>query len=280
MNSNYRMRPIGIVAAILGAVITLAPLIILAVMSFSAQSNLLFPPDSYSMKWYVDLFTDAKWLDSITTSASIALMSTLFAVVIGVPTGLGLSRGPLGRIKSVQALVAIPLVIPIISMAIGFYFVGAYLSVMATSLPLIIFQLERSLPLVIVTVIAADKSLDVALESAARTLGASLWTTIRMIVLPLIAPGVIAGTVFAFITSWGDVIGPVFLGSPRVNPLPLQIWNSISVTLTPILAAATTFLSVSGLLLAGIVALLYAIGRRSMSESVVESAILRQESSK
>ncbi|GAA0971939.1 ABC transporter permease [Acrocarpospora macrocephala] len=274
------MRAAGMLPALLGCVLALAPLVILAIMSFSGQNNLLFPPDHYSTKWYGELVSDSAWSDAIKTSTGIAGLSTVLAVVIGIPTGLGLSRGLLGRITAVQALVATPLVLPVVSMAFGFYFVSAYLSILNTPFPLVLFQLGRSLPLVILTVIAADKGLDTVYERAARTLGASFSKTIRTIVLPLIAPGIVAGTVFAFIHSWGDVTGPIFLGSPRANPLPLQIWNSISFTLTPILAAATTFLSLGGLAVAGVVSVLYVLRRRRLSDSVVESAILRQESSK
>lgn len=266
----------GWLAVSLVLVFLMAPLAVIAILGFSSGNSLTFPPESFSTRWFGKLLGDREWRDSIGTSVRLALTSTALALAVGVPLALGLSRGRIGRIKAVHGLVAAPLIIPVVTLAIGFYFVSAKLDQLDTLLPLIMAHLTLGLPLVVVTVVAAERNLDPRLEPAARTLGASFLRTLMRITLPLIVPGVIAGAVFAFLSSWDDITNAIFLGNGRIRPFPLKLWNSMQFELSPIVAAAAVLLSAVSLGVVAVVALFFFLRRRRISRQMAEGVLLRR----
>ena len=274
--NKYRMGWAGWVSVSLVLVFLLAPLVVIGVLGFSDASSLTFPPKSFSTRWFGKLLGDREWRDSIGTSVRLALTSTALALVVGVPLALGLSRGRIGRFKAVHGLVAAPLIIPVVTLAIGFYFVSAKIDQLGTLIPLIMAHLTLGLPLVVVTVMAAERNLDPRLEPAARTLGASFWRTLARITMPLIVPGIIAGAVFAFLSSWDDITNAIFLGSGRVRPFPLKLWNSMQFELSPIVASAAVLLSGVSLGVVSMVALFFFVRRRRISRQMTEGILLRK----
>lgn len=273
--NNYKMGPAGWICAIAVMVFLVAPLVVVGMLGFSGANNLTFPPPSYSTRWFSTLLDDGEWRTSIGTSVRLALTSTVLGLIVGVPLALGLARGRIGKVKAIHALVAAPLIIPAVSLAIGYYFVSAKTKQLDTLVPLIMAHITLGLPLIVVTVLAAERSLDPKLEPAARTLGASFSRTLFRITLPLIMPGVIAGAVFAFLASWDDITNAVFLGTARVRPLPLKLWNSMQFELSPIIAAAGGLMSAVSLAIVGLLTVLYLLRRKRMSKETAESIVLR-----
>lgn len=273
--NNYRMGPAGWVFAIAVTIFLVAPLVVVGMLGFSNAGNLQFPPPGYSTRWFSSLLQPGDWRTSIGTSVRLALTSTAFGLLIGVPLALGLARGRVGKLRVFHGLVAAPLIIPTVSLAIGFYFVSARTGQLDTLVPLIMAHVTLGLPLIVVTVLAAERSLDPKLEPAARTLGASFGRTLLRITLPLIMPGVVAGAVFAFLASWDDITNAVFLGTARVRPLPLKLWNSMQFELSPIIAAAGVLMSVVSLSVITLVALGYVSRRKRMTRDIAQNIVLR-----
>lgn len=273
--TDYKMGTFGWIACIAVALFLLAPLVVIGILAFSGSHSLTFPPPSYSTKWFTELTSDSEWTTSMATSFRLALTSTAIGLAFGVPLALGLSRGKIGRFRGVQALVAAPLIVPVVSIAIGFYFVSAKFGILDSLAPLVIAHVTLGLPLIVVTVLAADRGIDPWLEPASRTLGASFGRTLWKVTLPLIAPGVAAGAVFAFLTSWDDIVNAVFLGTARVRPFPLKLWNEMQFALSPIVAAAAVLMSAISLGLVTVLAVTYALRRNRMSRQVAENIVLR-----
>lgn len=273
--TNYKMGPAGWICSLLVVLFLVAPLAVIGILGFSGSNSLTFPPPSYSMKWFNTLLSDREWRTSIGTSVQLAITSTAIGLLLGVPLALGLSRGRIGRIRAVHGLVAAPLIIPTVSLAIGFYFVSAKFHQLDTLVPLVMAHVTLGLPLIVVTVLAAERSLNPQLEPAARTLGASFSRTLVRITLPLIAPGIIAGAVFAFLASWDDITNAVFLGTASTRPFPLKLWNSMQFELSPIIASAAGLMSAVSLSIVGIVTAVYLARRKRMSRQMVESVVLR-----
>lgn len=273
--NTYKMGPVAWVFALAVAFFLLAPLVVIGILAFSGAQTLSFPPPSYSTRWFTELTTDSQWTTSMQTSLRLALTTCVLALAIGVPLALGLSRGKIGRYRAVQGFVAAPQIVPIVSTAIGFYFVSARFGALDTLAPLVAAHVTFALPLVVVTVLAADRGIDPHLEPAARTLGASFGRSLVRVTLPLLMPGIAAGAVFAFLTSWDDIVNAVFLGTARVRPFPLKLWNEMQFTLSPIIAAAAVLMSAVSIGLVAAAAITYRVRRNRISKQVAENIVLR-----
>lgn len=274
--NTYRLGMGGRIAGLLVAAFLVLPLVVVGLTAFSNSALLNFPPSGYSTRWFSNITSDPDWRSAMSTSLRIGLTSAGISLLLGVPLGLGLGRGRIGRIRVVQALVAAPQIIPVVTLAVGFFFLSVKLRLLGTILPLIIAHSTLGIPLVVLTVVATVRGLDPSLEPAARTLGASAPRTLRSITLPLLAPGIIAGAVFAFLASWDDIVNAVFLATPTVRTFPLLLWTQMQYNLTPVVPAAAVFLSAVSLGLVTITALLYALYRRRVSKQVAENIIFRQ----
>lgn len=272
---TYRAGWFGRVAGAVVALVLVGPLVVVVMTAFSTSHILNFPPPGYSTFWLHTLVSTSTWTDSIKMSFRLGLYSCLIAVALGVPLGLGLARGRIGKSRLVQALVLAPIVVPVISLSIGYYFVSAKLGLLGTLTPLILADVTLGLPLVIVAVLATVRGLDPALEPAARTLGASIPRTLWSVTLPLLAPGIVAGAVFAFLQSWDDIMNALFLATARTTTFPLRLWNEIHFSLTPIIATAAVLLSVIAMSVVGLAGLAYWLRRRSISRQIARNILLR-----
>lgn len=255
--NNVRMGLFSWIALILINVFLWAPLVVIAMLGFSDANSLTFPPPSYSMRWLALLTTDSQWTGPIGTSLMIGAITVVLSLLLGVPLALGLAKGVLGKSRLVQGVVTAPLILPGISLAIGFYFVSARLGILDSMLPLVIAHTTVGIAYVVVTVVAAERSLDRSLEPVARTLGASFFGALRTITLPLVAVGILGGAVLAFLHSWDDVVNALMLGTARVRPFPARLWAEMQHVLYPVAATAAVLLSVVsiGVLALGAVAI-------------------------
>lgn len=253
-----------------------APLAVIGMLAFSDANSLTFPPPAYSTRWLTLLMTDTGWRTAIATSGKLASSVTVLSVVIGVPLALGLAKGRIGRSRAVQGLVAAPIILPAVSLAIGFYFVFAWLGLIDTIIPLVVAHTSVGIAFVVVTVTAAYKGLDPAFEPAARTLGASLFHATWSVTLPLIFVGIIGGAVLAFLNSWDDVINPLMLGTARVQPFPLKLWGEMQNVLNPIAATAAFLLSAFSITVLAVVTAIVAARRSRMPKNQAASVIFRQ----
>lgn len=229
-------------AAFFGVVFLLAPLFIIVPLSFSSARYLTFPPPGVSLQWYERFLGDPNWLRSIWVSLQVAVFSSLLTVVVGVLAAFPLVRNEFRGKTIVYAVVLAPMIVPAIITAIALFFLFARLGLNGTVLAIAIGHAVVVLPIVIIIVSATLQNFDIRLEQAAMSLGAGRLRTFRKVTLPTIAPGIVSGALFSFLTSFDELIIPLFLGGPYAQTLSVRIWNSIMLEIEPTIAAVSTFL--------------------------------------
>ncbi|MCW2725421.1 MAG: binding--dependent transport system inner rane component family protein [Frankiales bacterium] len=232
----------------------LAPSLVIIPMSFSRSPVLSFPPSGFTLDWYQRLFTSSEWIASARNSATVAFAATVLSLLLGVPAGLALGLRDWRSKRLMMAFVITPMVIPTVVLAIGMYAVYARLGLVGMW-GLAAAHAVIAVPFVVITTMAAARQLDPTLLLAARSLGALPWQVFLNVTLPSIARGVLSGAVFAFVTSWDEVVIALFLTDPTFKTLPVQMWNQLSQGVDPTVAAlATTLLGLTTLLMVSVLA--------------------------
>lgn len=235
----------------------IAPIMVIIPLSFNAvpfftftPEMLSFDPAGYSTKWYQDFFTNANWQGAVKNSFIIAFFSTIIATTLGTIAALGLSRSEMPFKSLIMAILISPMIVPLIISAAGMYFFYTQIGLASTHLGVILAHAALGTPFVVITVTATLVGFDRSMIRAAANLGASPTRTFFKIIVPLILPGVISGALFAFITSFDEVIVIQFVGSYEQRTIPWQMFSGIREQISPtILAVATLLVCISILLL-------------------------------
>ncbi len=237
----------------------IAPILVIIPLSFNAvpyftftEAMLSFDPAGYSLRWYEDFFTDLNWQGAVKNSAIIAFFSTILATFLGTVAALGLSRSMMPFKSAMMGLLISPMIVPLIISAAGMYFFYSRIGLQGTYLGVILAHAALGTPFVVITVTATLSGFDQVLLRSAASLGATPTTTFFRVIVPLILPGVISGALFAFITSFDEVVVILFVGSYEQRTIPWQMFSGIREQISPtILAVATLLVLVSiGLLTA------------------------------
>ncbi|SHI80711.1 putative spermidine/putrescine transport system permease protein [Roseomonas rosea] len=218
------------------------PITIILPVSLTDQRFLSLPVHALSGEHYLRLLTTPAWTNAILQSAFIAVASTVLAVVLGTLCAIGCWRLSRRSTELVRALMLLPIIIPSIAYAIGLYRYFAKLGLLDSFTGVVIAHGVTGIPYVVITVSTALAAFDPRLESAARGMGASLPQTLRWVILPRIAPGIVSGAIFAFIHSWDELVVVLFIASRRVFTLPRKIWDGINENLDPAMAAVAVLL--------------------------------------
>jgi ABC-type spermidine/putrescine transport system permease subunit II len=237
-------RPVLMAFASALALVLVGPTVIVTIMSFSAGRLLSFPPRGLSLRWYGNFLGDDTWVRAIVNSIQVGIGAALVATLVGALMAFGIVRGRYPGRAAVNALVLGPMLVPSVVLSIGLYFFFVRLKLVGSLLGLVVAHACLGLPYVVLVVSSGLRTLDPSLERAASSLGAGPVRTFVRVTLPLILPSVLAGALFAFITSWDDVIIAFFLSSPVTRTLPVVMWGATQDTTDPTLAAVATFLSV------------------------------------
>ena len=235
----------------------IAPIVIIIPLSFNAvpfftftPEMLAFDPAGYSLKWYEDFFTNASWQGAVKNSVIIAFFATILATVLGTVAALGLSRPQMPYKTTIMALLISPMVVPLIISAAGMYFFYTKVGLASTHLGIILAHTALGTPFVVITVTATLVGFDQSLIRAGLMCGATPQTVFFRVIMPLILPGVISGALFAFVTSFDEVVVVLFVGSFEQRTIPWQMFSGIREQISPtILAAATLLVIVSIMLL-------------------------------
>lgn len=245
MGERYGWR-FGVVLAMAWAALLflLLPIFVSAPISLTPERFLILPKDEVTLRNYVNLFTNEKWTSSIWQSLVIALCSTAIATTLGTLCAIGLWRIASRTTEMVRGLVLMPLIVPTIVSALAFYRIFVDLKLLDSYPGVILAHAVLSVPYVVITVSTSLANLDLRLEQAARNLGASIGQTMRLVILPLIAPGVMVGAVFAFIQSWDEIVVTLFITSLKIFTLPRRMWDGIREQADPTIAACATALIV------------------------------------
>lgn len=250
--------------AICGLVLAFLVLPILAIvpLSFNATSFLSYPMPGLSLQWYAEVFAPYPWMFALQNSLIVALSATALATVLGTLAALGLTRSHLPWRSAIMGLMISPMVVPIVITGVGVYFFFAELGLTASYPGLILAHTALAAPFVVITVSATLHGFDANLMRAGASLGAPPLTVFFRVVLPLILPGVISGALFAFATSFDEVVVAIFLAGPQQRTLPLQMFDGIRENISPAIVAVATLLVLVSVLLMIAVELLRRRGER------------------
>jgi putative spermidine/putrescine transport system permease protein len=229
----------------------LLPVAVILPMSFSSQQYLSFPPAGWSLRWYRTMTSNPIWLDALVNSFRIGIPTAVLSMALGTLAAFGLTRGRFRFSRLATAAMLAPMMLPHIIIAIGLYPVMLDLRLLHSPLAPVLGHTVVATPLVFVTVSAALKGYDPALELAAMTLGANWWGTFRHVTLPQIRMAVLVGGIFAFAASFDELILSLFLTRAETRTLPRLLWEQMNDYLTPTIAAvASLVLGLSLVLLA------------------------------
>ena len=242
-------------------IFVLGPLFIVAGVSFTAGDYISFPPQGLSLRWYETVMSSPVYLESAWTSLKLAVLVTISATILGTAVAIVLHRGRIPGSGLIAAMFMAPLVLPTIIFALGLLiFWSAYVG--RTSLvTLWVGHTLVAIPYVIRTTLAVLSTSDKYLEEAARTLGAGPWKTLFNVILPQAMSGIAAGAFFAFNISFDEAILSLFLRSPDIMTLPIQIYTQLEFSPDPSIAAASTLMIVLTILLIAIIDRLLGIQR-------------------
>jgi len=242
----------------------ITPILVVMPLSFNAQDfftftpeMLQFDPEGYSLKHYKDFFTNNEWQRSFKNSLLIAPVATLVSVSLGTLAAIGLSQSHVPFKRAITAILISPMIVPLIISATGMFFfyshVGNFLEDrigldknFVGYVKVILAHSVLGIPFVIITVTATLVGFDSSLTRAAANMGADPVRTFFKIQMPLILPGVISGGLFAFITSFDEVVVVMFVGSTNQKTLPWQMFTGLREQISPtILAVATILVAIS-----------------------------------
>ncbi len=234
------------------------PIMVIVPLSFNAQDFFTFTPEmlsfsaeGYSLKHYGDFFTNSDWQRSLRNSFSIAPVATLLSVSFGTLAAIGLSQSHVPFRGAIMAILISPMIVPLIISAAGMYFFYSRMGLQGTFIGVVLAHAALGTPFVIITVTATLIGFDKSLVRAAANMGAGPLRTFFKVQMPLILPGVISGALFAFITSFDEVVVVLFVGSAGQKTLPWQMFIGLREQISPtILAVASLMVAISILLLA------------------------------
>jgi putative spermidine/putrescine transport system permease protein len=234
-------RPPLLLCVVVALVLTylVVPSLIVIVMSFSGGLFLEFPPRVLSFRWHETYWASQAWRDATIRSVKIGVLVTVLATAIGTMASLALVR-PAWRGRSLlNALILSPVIVPTIVLSIGIYSVYARWRLIGTTLGLVLAHTLLGLPFVVLNVSAVLLKLDRALDRAARIHGAGPFYAFRQVTLPLIWPGMAAGAILAFLTSFDEIVIAMFVsgGDPT---LPKLMFDGIRYELNPVVAAVSS----------------------------------------
>ncbi|MCF6273672.1 MAG: ABC transporter permease [Rhodobacteraceae bacterium] len=233
------------------------PIIIIIPLSFNAQNFFTFTPKmlaldpaGFSLKHYVDFFNNADWQNALRNSFQIAPLATLISVTFGTLAAVGLSQSHVPFKGAIMAVLISPMIVPLIISAAGMYFFYSRIGLQGTYLGVVLAHAVLGIPFVIITVTATLVGFDKSLTRASANMGAGPVRTFFKIQMPLILPGVVSGGLFAFITSFDEVVVVLFVGSAGQKTLPWQMFIGMREQISPtILAVATLMVAISIVLL-------------------------------
>ena len=235
----------------------IAPIVVVIPLSFNSvpfftftEEMLSFDPAGYSTKWYEDFFTNRNWQGAVQNSFIIAVFATLISTSLGTLAALGLSRSEMPAKSLIMGILISPMIVPVIIAAAGMFFFYSDIGLASTHLGVILAHAALGTPFVVITVTATLVGFDHSLTRAAATLGASPPRTFFKIIVPLVLPGVISGALFAFVTSFDEVVVVQFVGSYQQRTIPWAMFSGLREQISPtILAVATLLVALSILML-------------------------------
>ncbi|NJO38998.1 MAG: ABC transporter permease [Rhizobiales bacterium] len=263
-------------------VFLITPILVIVPLSFNAEpyfsftkGMLSFDPDAYSLRWYRDIFengmanpnaeglawwadmwANAQWVRAMKNSFFIGIAATLIATALGTLAAIGLARAEMPWRGAIMSLLISPMIVPLVITAAGMFYFYSQIKLSQTYLGVILAHAALGTPFVIITVTATLVGFDNSLVRAAASLGANPIRTFFKVQMPLIIPGVVSGGLFAFITSFDEVVAVLFLAGPEQRTIPRQMWSGIREQISPTILAVATILVIISIALLSVMELL------------------------
>ena len=231
------------------ALFLVAPLLVVLPLSLSDGEFLVYPIRGWSWRWFEELVTSEKWVVALRNTFVIGVISTAAATCLGTLAAVGLATSNFTGKRIVTGILLSPLVVPAVIYAVGLYFYFAPLGLAQTYTGIILAHTALGSPFVVVTVGASLSGFDRNLMRAAASLGASPLRAFRLVMLPLVLPGVVTGALFAFAASFDEVITVLFLASPDQRTVPREMFSGLRESLSPVIASASVVLIAAAVLL-------------------------------
>lgn len=220
----------------------IVPILVIMPLSFNSDSFLMYPMSGFSTRWYEEFFGSGVWRTALKNSMIISPLATLLAVALGTLASIGLVRANFRGKALVTSILISPMIVPVVIVGVSVYLVFSPLGLTGSYTGLVLAHAVLGVPFVIITVTATLQGFDYNLIRAAASLGANPVTAFFKVTLPLVAPGVISGALFAFATSFDEVVVTLFLASPEQSTLPRQMFSGIRDNISPAIAAVATVL--------------------------------------
>ncbi len=218
------------------------PILVIIPLSFSDSTFLSYPIPGFSMRWYENLIQSEEWMRAAKNSFIIAPMATLLATVLGTLAAVGLNKADFPGKTLLMAVLISPMVVPVVVVGVGMYLLFAQIGLSGSYTGLILAHAALGAPFVVTTVSATLQGFNHNLVRASLSMGATPLMTFFRITLPVIAPGLISGALFAFATSFDEVVITLFLAGPGQTTLPRQMFTGIRENISPTIAALATIL--------------------------------------
>lgn len=238
----------------------LMPVAVVFAVSLTAGESFAIPTGALSLRWYGELFGDAHWRHAFFNSVSIGVLSTLGALVLGLPAAYAATRYDYRGKFVVEGLALSPLLLPTVAIAAGQYLLLAKLSISGTMLAIVLTHIVYVMPFVFIICGLGIAAIDPQLEAAAFSLGASRWTIFRRILLPNMLPSVVAAALLCFVSSFDELVLALFVGG-GVKTVPLTILGELKYQLKPTIAALSVSLSLFTVTAASLAILLMRSGK-------------------
>jgi len=231
------------IGAVLTFIVMLLPVVIVVLAGLNAGDYLTFPPQGLSLRWVISFLSSQSLRTSYLLSLTIAFVVMLLSTALGTMAALFLTRVAFRGRSLLRAYFLAPLMLPglVLGLALYVFYIVTNIGLARTLPGMVIGHVLVTVPYVIGTVSAALYNFDVSLEDAARSLGAGPVRAFRAITLPSISPGIVAGSIFAFVVSFGQFDISLFLSTPNITPLPIALYNSLRYKFEPTAAAAGVF---------------------------------------
>jgi len=223
------------------------PIVIIVVMSFSADQYYVIDDLSFSLDWYKEFAADPKWINSMWNSLILGSMSMALSLIIGIPASLWIHDN--NKYQNILiGFVLLPVIIPPLISAVSWYFALSFIGWNNNLFNMIISHFLLGVPFVVICTLTALEKCKTEIEQMALICGANKYEVFTRIQLPIIFPGILAGALLAFMTSFDELIVSLFLSSYETRTVPLEMWSGLRENISPVILVVTTITTIFSLI--------------------------------
>jgi putative spermidine/putrescine transport system permease protein len=255
-----RGRALLLLLASLVAFYLIFPMLITIPISFNPIQRVQFPPTGFSLRWYEEFFAvgqgmGTRWIPAAWLSLQVAVATAVLSTIIGSLAAVPLARARFRGKNAIQTFLLLPLVVPIIVLAVGIFLLYVPLRLLGSPLGIVFGHSVIAIPYVMIIVAATLKGFDEQVEWAASSLGAGRIRTFWEVTIPLARPGILAGALFAFLTSFDELLIALFVSGTRAVTLPRLLWDFLRTEASPVIAVVSTLLMLGTIVFIALLAL-------------------------